>query len=120
MTSTIHTRSTRRKILAVSIALIALSGCKGMAAGAPGRIAFQRQLSGQIYAIELSRDFTVPVTAADAAFFKQIAPLEWDRVRDQAVIDRVVTDFNANRAQWQELPPYKRDLLWHSPPEPPL
>jgi hypothetical protein len=109
----------RRKILAISIALVALAGCSGSFANAPVWVAFQRELSGDVYAIELPRGFAIPVAAADAFVFKQLAPVEWDRVRDQAVINQVLADFNANRARWQDLSPSERDLLWLPRPEPP-
>jgi hypothetical protein len=32
----------------------------------------------------------------------------------------VIADFNANRDQWQELPAYKRAMLWRPRPEPPF
>lgn len=112
-----HRAVSRRQLLAGIFALIALAGCSGNAASA-GWVAFQRR--GQGYAIDLNRGFSMPVAAHDATVFKQIAPLEWTPVRDAAVIDRVLADFNANRDQWQELPPYKRAMLWHPRPEPPL
>jgi len=103
-----------------SLALLALAGCGGSSSASLGRVAFQRQLSGQFYAIELPRGFTLPAMATDAAFFKQSMPLAWDQIRDGAMADRLLADFNANNAQWQELPKYKQDLLWRPQAEPPL
>jgi hypothetical protein len=119
MTSAMSAIALWRKILAALMALIALGGCSGPFANVPVWVAFQRTLSGDVYAIELRRGFTIPVAASDVYVFKQLAPLEWDRVRDQAAIDPVLADFNANRARWQDLSPSERDLLWLPRPEPP-
>jgi hypothetical protein len=105
----------RRQILLVGLALLALAGCSGTTAG---RVAYQRDSQG--YAIEMDRGLTRPVAAGDVIMFKRVAPVEWNQVRDGAVIERVLADFNAHPDEWRELPAYRREMLWRPRPEAPL
>jgi hypothetical protein len=108
----------RRELLAGGLMTVGLTGCGGRYSRA--RTAYQRELFGQIYAIELASGQVLPIKAENVAFFKQIAPLEWQRVRDQATIDRIVADYNANPGLWREMPPFRQEQLWRPRPEPPL
>lgn len=116
MTPTHCPNPVRRKLLAAFGGLV-LAGCAGPMGG-PARVAFQRSLYGQVYAIDLGSGFSLPATAEQVSVFRQVGPLEWDRVRDAQTIERVVADFNANRDGWRRMPAYSRNLLWSRPEAP--
>ncbi|MFZ5789486.1 MAG: hypothetical protein ACOY3L_02195 [Pseudomonadota bacterium] len=107
----------RRKLVAAALGGLVLAGCAGPMGG-PARVAFQRSLYGQVYAIDLGWGFSLPVTAEQASVFRQVGPLEWYQVRDAQTIERVVADFNAHHDAWRQMPAYSRNLLWHRPEAP--
>jgi hypothetical protein len=108
----------RRKILLGCLSLLGLAGCSAF--DSPGNIAYARWFSHDQYAIDLQRGFVRPVSVDDVALFKQGAPQEWNRVRDPAMVQRMVSDFNLNPGQWREMSDYEEQLLWFPPAEPPL
>ena len=86
----------------------------------PGYVAYARWFGNDYYAIDLQRGVSRPVTTGDVTVFKQSAPQEWNRVQDPAMAARMVSDFNANPARWEEMSSYDEHRLWLPPPEPPL
>jgi hypothetical protein len=108
----------RRIFLVGCLALFGLAGCGVL--NSPGSVAYARWSGYDYYAIDLQRGFSRPVSAEDVAVFKQGAPQEWNRVRDPAMVQRMVDDFNANPGQWREMADYQEQLLWYPPGEPPL
>lgn len=112
------TAPSRRKLLVSALSLLGLAGCSAF--NNPGSVAYARWFRQDYYAIDLQRGFVRPVTADDVAVFKQGAPQEWNRVRDPAMVQRMVDDFNASPGQWREMPDYQEQLLWYPPGEPPL
>lgn len=106
--------TTRRRLLAGALAFLSLAGCDFF--NSPGNVAYSR---GD-YAIDMQRNRVRPVKPDDVAVFKQVGPLDWNRVRDPATAQRIVDDFNANPAQWREMLPYEEQRLWFPIAEPPL
>lgn len=120
MRSNMHARRSlsRRHLLALGVAGLALSGCSAF--NSPGRVAYARWSGHDQYAIDLQRGFVRPVARGDVTVFKQGAPQEWNRVQDSAMAQRLLEDFNANPDRWREMTPYEEQLLWGPPPEPPF
>lgn len=121
MTSLLQTPASRRRMLVGAIAWIGLAGCSAM--DVPVRDAYQRQIAGQYYAIELQRGFTLPTKGESAAYFKQSMPLAWDQLyglRNGGQTNWLLDDFNKNNALWKKMPKYQQDLLWRPQFEPPL
>ena len=121
MTPRLRMSASRRWMLIGALAWIGLAGCNAM--DVPVRDAYQRQIAGQYYAIELQRGFTLPTKGESAAYFKQSMPLAWDQLyglRDGGQTNWLLDDFNKNNALWKKMPKYQQDLLWRPQFEPPL
>ena len=113
MTAIEPRRASVRKICIVGLVCLSIASCSWFQANSARQVGYQRLLYGQIYLIVLAAGFSMPVLAADATILKQVAPREWEILRDLAVVSMVLGDFNAHPEYWVLVAAATLSLILH-------
>lgn len=89
-----------RKLFIVGLVCLSIASCAWMQGYGARQIGYQRLLYGQIYLIVLAAGFSMPVLATQAMVLKQVAPREWELIRDAVIIGMVIDNFNKDPLAW--------------------
>lgn len=113
MMSTEPRRASFRKIFMVGLVCLSIASCSWFQGHGARYVGHQRLLYGQIYLIVLAAGFSMPVLAANAMVLKQLAPQEWELVRDLFIIGMVIDNFNAHPETWTLIALATLSLILH-------
>jgi len=113
MTSIEPRRTSLRKLCIVGLVCLSIASCSWFQANSARQVGYQRLLYGQIYLIVLAAGFSMPVLAADTMILKQVAPREWELLRDVAIAAMVLGDFNAHPEYWALIAAATLSLILH-------